>query len=80
MHEHPTVKMLALSFLLLIGMSLVADGWGLHISKEYIYFAMGFSVFVELLNLRLRKRRAAQPIDLRPTFVKDEAQPEQSAP
>ena len=79
-HEHPTVKMLALSFLLLIGMSLVADGWGLHISKEYIYFAMGFSVFVELLNLRLRKRRAGHPVDLRPTFVKDEAQPEQSTP
>ena len=79
-HDHPTVKMLALSFLLLIGMSLVADGWGLHISKEYIYFAMGFSVFVELLNLRLRKRRGVHPIDLRPTFVKDEAQPEQSTP
>ena len=70
-HEHPTVKMLALSFLLLIGMSLVADGWDFHISKEYIYFAMGFSIFVELLNLRLRRRRA-EPVHLRPTFVKDE--------
>ncbi|MBM4409058.1 MAG: TerC family protein [Chloroflexi bacterium] len=70
-HEHPTVKMLALSFLLLIGMSLVADGWDFHIAKEYIYFAMGFSVFVELLNLRLRRRRSA-PVELRPTFVKDE--------
>jgi predicted tellurium resistance membrane protein TerC len=69
-HEHPTVKMLALSFLLLIGMSLVADGFDFHIAKEYIYFAMGFSVFVELLNLRLRSRH--KPIDLRPTFVKDE--------
>jgi len=55
-HEHPTVKMLALSFLLLIGVSLVAEGWGAHIEKGYIYFAMGFSVFVEMLNLRLRKR------------------------
>ena len=49
---HPTVKMLALSFLLLIGMSLVADGVGFHIPKGYIYFAMGFSVMVEFLNLR----------------------------
>ena len=54
---HPTVKMLALSFLLLIGMSLVADGVGFHIPKGYIYFAMGFSVFVEFLNLRVRQRR-----------------------
>jgi predicted tellurium resistance membrane protein TerC len=50
--HHPTVKMLALSFLLLIGTSLVADGLGFHIPKGYIYFAMGFSVFVEFLNLR----------------------------
>ena len=69
-HAHPTVKMLALSFLLLIGMSLVADGLEFHISKGYIYFAMGFSVLVELLNLRLRGRRTA-PVDLRPTFVKE---------
>jgi len=63
--EHPTVKMLALSFLLLIGMSLVADGFDVHIPKGYIYFAMGFSVFVEVLNLRLR-RRARTPVQLRP--------------
>jgi predicted tellurium resistance membrane protein TerC len=55
-HRHPTVKMLALSFLLLIGMALVADGLGLHIPKGYIYFAMGFSVFVEMLNIKLRGR------------------------
>ncbi len=61
---HPTVKMLALSFLLLIGMSLVADGLELHIPKGYIYFAMGFSVFVEALNLRVR--RQAEPVHLRP--------------
>ena len=61
--RHPTVKMLALSFLLLIGFSLVADGLGQHISKGYIYFAMGFSVFVELLNLRMR--RGGTPVELR---------------
>ena len=53
---HPTVKMLALSFLLLIGMSLVAEGAGQHVPKGYIYFAMGFSIFVEMINLRLRAR------------------------
>jgi predicted tellurium resistance membrane protein TerC len=70
-NRHPTVKMLALIFLLLIGMSLVAEGWGLHIPKGYIYFAMGFSVFVEALNLRARRRRLARtPVTLRPTYVK----------
>ncbi|MBI2776016.1 MAG: TerC family protein [Chloroflexi bacterium] len=67
--RHPTVKMLALSFLLLIGMSLVADGLDIDIPKGYVYFAMGFSVFVEMLNLRLRRRQ--DPIHLRPTFVKE---------
>ena len=61
--RHPTVKMLALSFLLLIGMTLIAEGLGQHISKGYIYFAMGFSVFVEMLNLRMRKIR--QPVHLK---------------
>jgi predicted tellurium resistance membrane protein TerC len=56
--RHPTLKMLALSFLLLIGMNLVADGLGHHVPKGYIYFAMGFSVFVEALNIRLRKTHA----------------------
>jgi predicted tellurium resistance membrane protein TerC len=55
-HRHPTIKMLALSFLLLIGLSLVAEGFGHHIPKGYIYFAMGFSVFVEAINLRVRKK------------------------
>ena len=64
--RHPTVKMLALSFLLLIGMALVADGLGHHIPKGYIYFAMGFSVFVEMLNLKLRKKTV--PVDLRDLF------------
>ncbi|MGB6641288.1 MAG: TerC family protein [Thermoanaerobaculia bacterium] len=66
--DHPTVKMLALSFLLLIGMALVADGLGFHIPKGYIYFAMGFSVFVEFLNLRLHKTKPA-PVKLRSTYA-----------
>lgn len=53
---HPTVKVLALSFLLLIGCSLVAEGFGVHIPKGYVYFAMGFSVFVEMINLRTKKK------------------------
>ena len=62
-HRHPTVKMLALSFLLLIGASLVAEGFGHHIPKGYIYFAMGFSVFVEAINLRVRAKHS--PVHLR---------------
>jgi predicted tellurium resistance membrane protein TerC len=54
--RHPTVKMLALSFLLLIGVSLIAEGFDQHIPKGYIYFAMGFSVFVEMINLRVRAK------------------------
>ena len=68
-HRHPTIKMLALSFLLLIGVSLIADGLGQHVSKGYIYFAMGFSVFVEMLNLRLRQQR--RPVRLREAFTPD---------
>jgi predicted tellurium resistance membrane protein TerC len=61
--RHPTVKMLALSFLLLIGVTLIADGFEQHVSKGYIYFAMGFSVFVELLNQRLAKS-GTKPVKL----------------
>ena len=57
--RHPTVKMLALSFLLLIGISLIAEGFGQHVPKGYIYFAMGFSVFVEMINLRVRSKADA---------------------
>lgn len=64
--HHPTLKILALSFLLLIGMSLMAEGLGQHISKGYIYFAMGFSVFVEMINLRVRARGA--PVELKKRF------------
>jgi predicted tellurium resistance membrane protein TerC len=62
--------MLALSFLLLIGMALVADGLGFHIPKGYIYFAMGFSVFVEMLNIRLRKGKR-EPVKLRSTYAEE---------
>ncbi len=54
--KHPTLKVLALSFLLLIGVMLVAEGFGKHVEKGYIYFAMGFSLFVEAINLRVRKK------------------------
>src|ERR671913_875329 len=66
-HRHPTVKMLALSFLLPIGMSLIAEGFGHHIPKGYVYFAMGFSVFVEALNLKLRK--VSKPVQLHERYV-----------
>jgi len=59
--RHPTVKMLALAFLLLIGMILVAEGLGQHIPRGYIYFAMGFSIVVEMLNLKARGRREQKP-------------------
>ena len=64
--RHPTVKMLALSFLLLIGVMLLAEGFGRHIPKGYIYFAMAFSVFVEMLNLKIRK--GGKPVDLHQTL------------
>jgi predicted tellurium resistance membrane protein TerC len=72
-HRHPTVKMLALSFLLLIGMSLVAEGFDHHIPKGYVYFAMGFSVFVEAINLRVRTK--AEPVQLRDAYVPDTETP-----
>lgn len=65
--DHPTVKILALSFLLLIGFSLVAEGLGQHIPKGYIYFAMGFSVFVEFLNLRMKKEKDS--VELREPYT-----------
>jgi predicted tellurium resistance membrane protein TerC len=66
--RHPTVKMLALSFLLLIGVSLTAEGLGQHVPKGYIYFAMGFSIFVEMINLRLRPAHA--PVQLHGPYGK----------
>ena len=73
--RHPTIKMLALSFLILIGVALIGEGWDLHIPKGYIYFAMAFSVAVEMLNLRLRARRAG-PVQLRRAMtVRDKERP-----
>ncbi|MCE9610275.1 MAG: TerC family protein [Chthoniobacter sp.] len=66
-HRHPTIKMLALSFLLLVGVVLVADGCGQHVEKGYIYFAMAFSFAVEMLNIKMRGRRA-KPVDLRSQY------------
>jgi len=67
--KHPTVKMLALSFLLLIGVSLIAEGFQQHIPKGYIYFAMAFSVFVEMLNLKMKSKR--KPVVLRNRFAEE---------
>lgn len=64
--RHPTIKILALSFLLLIGVTLIAEGLGQHISKGYIYFSMAFSLFVEVLNIRLRKK--TNPVHLKKTW------------
>ncbi len=69
-NRHPTVKMLALAFLIMIGFVLVIDGWGGHVDKGYIYAAMAFAVIVELLNIRLRRRTGA-PVELKPTYIKD---------
>ena len=67
--RHPTVKMLALSFLLLIGVSLIGEGLEQHIPKGYIYFAMGFSIFVEMINLRVRKK--SEPVHLHQSYTPD---------
>jgi len=70
--SRPTVKMLALSFLFVIGVVLVADGFDHHVPKGYIYFAMAFSVCVEMLNLRLRKQRDAKPVELRQRYKRNQ--------
>ncbi|MFV2101138.1 TerC family protein [Micromonospora sp. LOL_024] len=73
-NQHPTVKMLALSFLLIIGASLIAEGFDQHIPKGYVYGPIAFSIFVEVLNLRVRARQRrqqeAKPVQLHPTYVK----------
>jgi predicted tellurium resistance membrane protein TerC len=71
--RHPTVKMLALAFLLLIGFTLVSEGLGLHIPKGYIYFAMAFSVMVEFLNMRIRSR--GRPVELHNPYLPAEISP-----
>jgi predicted tellurium resistance membrane protein TerC len=65
--RHPTIKMLALSFLLLIGLTLIVEAFDVHVPKGYIYFAMGFSVFVELLNIRLRRK--SKPVQLHERYT-----------
>ena len=72
--RRPSVKMLALAFLLVIGVMLIADGFGQHVSKGYIYFAMAFSLFVEMLNLRAGHREA--PVHLRQPYVASSDEPE----
>lgn len=72
--RHPTVKMLALSFLMVVGVVLIVDGFGHHVPKGYIYFAMAFSVSVEMLNIRMRKK--AQPVALHEPYVRESASAE----
>ena len=67
--NHPTIKMLALSFLVVVGVVLIADGFGHHVPKGYIYFAMAFSVGVEMLNIRMRKK--VKPVDLREPYARE---------
>lgn len=69
--EHPTIKMLALGFLLVVGVVLIADGSGYHVPKGYVYFAMAFSIGVEVLNIRLRAR-VERPVDLRERYATEE--------
>ena len=71
--DHPTIKMLALSFLIVVGVVLIAEGLGHHVPKGYVYFAMAFSLGVEMLNIRMRKR-AAKPVHLRDEYVKATAE------
>ncbi len=68
---HPTIKMLALSFLVVVGVVLIAEGFDTHVPKGYVYFAMAFSLSVEMLNIRMRKR-AAMPVDLRDDYVAED--------
>jgi predicted tellurium resistance membrane protein TerC len=81
-NRHPTLKMLALSFLLLIGLALLLEGFDQHIPKGYIYFAMAFSVFVELLNIRGRRRREARsaPVELHQRYARSEEGSDVSQP
>lgn len=67
--NHPSVKMLALSFLILVGTALIAESFDVHVPKGYIYFAMAFSVAVEMLNIRLRKKRVVEPVKLRKSMT-----------
>ena len=81
-NRHPTLKMLALSFLLLIGFALLLEGFDQHVPKGYIYFAMGFSVLVEFLNIRARRRREARsaPVELHQRYTRSEDGSDRSQP
>jgi predicted tellurium resistance membrane protein TerC len=81
-NRHPTLKMLALSFLLLIGLALLLEGFDQHVPKGYIYFAMGFSVLVELLNIRVRRRRETRsvPVELHQRYSRSEEESDPSQP
>ena len=69
--KHPSIKMLALSFLLLVGTALIAEAFDVHVPKAYIYFAMAFSVAVEVLNIRLRKKVVVAPVKLRKSMTSE---------
>jgi predicted tellurium resistance membrane protein TerC len=73
-NEHPTIKMLALAFLVVVGVVLIAEGFGQHVPKGYIYFAMAFSVGVEMLNIRMRKR-SKHPARLKSAYAEEKASP-----
>jgi predicted tellurium resistance membrane protein TerC len=68
--DHPTIKMLALSFLVVVGVVLIAEGFDHHVPKGYVYFAMAFSIVVEMLNIRMRKR-AVRPAHLHAEYVRE---------
>lgn len=72
-NRHPTIKILALGFLLLIGVALIGEGLDMHIPKGYIYFAMAFSLFIEIINLRVRRDRPAEPVHLRAPYAESGA-------
>ena len=79
-NQHPTLKLLALTFLVLVGFVLILEGFDQHIPKGYIYFAIAFSVFVEFLNIRIyRRRRQEQPVDLRGRYSEQEESSDESA-
>jgi len=76
--SHPTIKMLALSFLFVVGVALIAEGFDKGVPKGYIYFAMAFSIAVEMLNLRMRKRKpAGAPVHLHERYTSDRETPSQ---
>jgi predicted tellurium resistance membrane protein TerC len=71
--EHPTIKMLALAFLVVVGVVLIAAGFDHEVPKGYVYFAMAFSMCVEALNIRMRRKRGVVPVELREPYTRDEA-------